>query len=314
MPSWQSKLIKFSLQNRALMQGHLKLPAWDEHTSIPAFREQCEKGAARAKMPAGVEAVPVKIDGLPAGLAAEWLRPTAANPAAPVPDAVIFYTHGGGYVSGSCSDHRALVGKFPRYTGLPTLLYEYRLAPEHPFPAALEDTLAAYRWMLTQIAPGARVIIAGESAGGGLCLAALLALRDQGLPLPVAGIALSPWADLKLTGESYQTRLSDSVEPPGMARICSRYYYGQNDPRNPYISPVYGDLRGLPPLLIDVGNDEGIRDDSILFTEKARAAGVDVKLTVAEGQVHCYPLMPDFIPESRQAMQEIAGFIRGQLS
>lgn len=310
MASWQSQLINFTLRNRHLMQGHLKREVWDSNTSIAAFREMCEKGAQQAKMPAGVEAVPVKIEGLPAGLAAEWLQPAADAPVAMEKDAVIFYTHGGGYVSGSCSDHRALVAKFPAGSGVRTLLFEYRLAPEHPYPAAMEDTLTAYRWLLGQITPSTRIIIAGESAGGGLCLSTLLALRDQGLPLPAAGIALSPWTDLKLTGESHRTRAAAAIDPPGMSQVCSQYYYKENDPGFPWISPLYGDLHGLPPLLIEVGNDEMMRDDSILFAKKARAAGVEVTLNVVEGQVHCFPLLPDFIPESRQAMAEICSFIR----
>ena len=314
MSSWQSQIIKFTFRNRHLMQGKLKRDVWDENTSVPAFRELCEKGAQRTKMPASIEAVPVKIDGLPAGLAAEWLQPTAEAPILLEQDAVIFYTHGGGYVSGSCSDHRALIAKFPLGSGVRTLLYEYRLAPEHPFPAAMDDTLTAYRWMLGQITPSTRIIIAGESAGGGLCLATLLALRDQGLPMPVAGIALSPWTDLLLTGESHRTRAQAAIDPPGMSQICSRYYVGENDPRFPWISPLYGDLHGLPPLLIDVGDDEMLRDNSVMFAEKARAAGVEVTLNVVAGQIHCYPLLPDFIPESREAMAEICAFIRKHIS
>ena len=319
MASWQSQLINLILRNRHLMQGHLKRQTWDFNTSIPDFREVCEKGAARAKMPEGVEAVPVKIEGLPTGLSAEWLQPTAAAAVPLVEDAVIFYTHGGGYVSGSCSDHRALVGKFVAGTGIRLLLFEYRLAPENPFPAGMEDTLTAYRWLTRQVKAATRIVIAGESAGGGLCLATLLALKDliaqgEALPFPVAGIALSPWTDLKLTGESHQTRAQAAIDPPGMSQVCCKYYVGENDPGYPYISPLYGDLRGLPPLLIDVGNDEMLRDDSILFAEKARAAGVEVTLNVAEGQVHCYPLLPDFIPESKQAMAEICVFIRQQIS
>jgi acetyl esterase/lipase len=178
----------------------------------------------------------------------------------------------------------------------------------------MEDTLTAYRWLLGQVSPSTRIIIAGESAGGGLCLAALLAFRDEGLPLPAAAIALSPWTDLMRTGESHRTRAAAAINPPGMSEVCSRYYVGENDPCNPWISPLYGDLRGLPPLLIDVGNDECLRDDSVMFAEKAKAAGVEVTLHVVEGQIHCFPLLPDFIPESRQAMAEVYDFIRKHTS
>lgn len=313
MASWQSKFIKFTFRNRHLLQGQLKRTAWDEHTSIQDFRDMCENGAAKAKMAPGTEAVPVKIEGLPEGLSAEWIQPTAASSVPEVKDAVIFYTHGGGYISGSCSDHRAIVSKLVAGTGIRMLLYEYRLAPEHPFPAGMEDTLTAYRWLLTQITPSTRIIIVGESAGGGLCLATLLALKDLGLPLPIAGVAMSPWTDLKLTGESYRTRLAASIDPPNMSQICAPYYYGSNDPCNPWISPLYGDLRGLPPLMITVGDDETMRDDSIRFAEKAKAAGVDVILKVVDGQIHCFPLLPDFIPESRQTAEEIYAFMHKQI-
>ena len=318
MASWQSQFIKFVFRSQLKTMDRLNLRVWDENTSVPAWREYCENGAAKAKLPAGVEAVPVQIPGLPAGLAAEWLQPTAACKVPRVEDAVIFYTHGGGYISGSCADHRALVGKLVAASGIRLLLFEYRLAPEHPFPASMEDTLTAYRWMLTQIKPATRILIVGESAGGGLCLATLLALKDlvangeTGLKMPVAGISISPNTDMALTGKP--NRVKGSIEPENMSIYCSKYYVGDNDPRHPYISPLYGDLRGLPPLLMFVGTEEGGLDDSVRFAEKAQAAGVDVKLIVGQGQVHCYPLLPDFIPECKAAMAEISAFLRKHLS
>ena len=288
----------------------LNIRVWDEDTSVITWREYCENGAAKAKMPAGVEAVPVKIPGLPEDLSAEWLQPVTSVGQ----DAVIFYTHGGGYISGSCADHRALVAKLVASSGLRLLLFEYRLAPEHPFPAALEDTLIAYRWMLTQIAPSTRIIIAGELAGGGLCLATLLALKDlvaqgeSGLKLPVAGVSISPSTDMKLNGKP--NLVKGSIEPEGMAFYCSKYYVGGQDPCHPYISPLYGDLRGLPPLLLTVGGDENALDDLVRFAKRAQAAGVEARLIIGPAQVHCYPLLPDFIPESKYAIVEIRDFIR----
>ncbi len=309
MPSWQSRLVNFALRNRHLLKFHLRRETWDWNTSIPAFREACEKGAAKTRLPAEIDVSPVAIDGLPAGLAAEWIRLSGA-PEEARNDPVIFYTLGGGYVSGSCSDHRGFVAKFVQGSGVRALLYEYRLAPEHPYPAALEDTLTAYRWLLNQGTPPARIVIAGESAGGGLCLATLLALRDQGLPLPAAAVALSPWTDLNLTGESVRSRARVSIDPPGMSTVCCKYYAGDHDPASPGISPLYGDLHGLPPLLIVVGNDEMMRDDSTRFAEKAQAAGVNVTLRIGEGMVHCYPLFAPLFPEATEAMQEIGAFIK----
>jgi acetyl esterase/lipase len=293
------------MKNRHLLRFQLKQQPWDWNTSIPEFREQCEKGAQMSKMPAGVEVLPVTIEGLPAGLAAEWLIPEHEQAGQ-----VIFYTHGGGYVSGSCSDHRSLVARVAKESGVRTLLFEYRLAPEHPYPAALEDTLTAYRWLLSQEIAPANILIMGESAGGGLCLAALLAIRDQGLPLPSAGIALSPWTDLKLTGDSYRTKAKVCMSPEGMSRVCTKYYAGENDPGLPWISPLYGDLHGLPPLLIYVGEYETLLDDSTRFAAKAEADAVDVTLRVGETMVHCYPLLAPLFPEATHALAEIGRFIK----
>jgi acetyl esterase/lipase len=313
MESIQSRFVKFIFRSQLKTMDRLNIRVWDEHTSVPVWRDYCENSAAKAKLPAGIEAVPVYIDGLPAGLSAEWLQPTAAVSTPNVEDAVLFYTHGGGYISGTCSDHRAMVAKLVVYSGVRLLHFDYRLAPEHPYPAALDDTLTAYRWLLKQIQPTTRIIIAGESAGGGLCLATLLALRDRktqiepNLPLPIAGISISPVTDLALTGKP--NRIKGSIEPERMTEMCSKYYVGDHDPCDPYISPLFGDLQGLPPLLMFVGTAEGGLDDSLRFADKAKAAGVDVQLIVGEGQVHCFPLLPDFIPESKQAMVMIQTFI-----
>lgn len=141
-------------------------------------------------------------------------------------------------------------------------------------------------------------------------MAALLAIRDQGIPLPVAAVALSPWTNLKLTGESYRTKAKVCLSPEGMSKVCTKYYVGDNDPELPYISPLYGDLHGLPPILIYVGEYETMLDDSTRFAAKAEAAGVDITLRVGEGMIHCYPLLAPFFPEATQAMEEICAFIK----
>ena len=298
-----------------MLQFHLKREVWIEQTSVPRFREDCEKYAQRAKLPQGIDIRPASL----AGLQAEWILPAHGAPAAASPthdgkDGGIFYVHGGGFISGSCSDHRAFVAKFVVGTGIPALQFEYRLAPEHPYPAAIEDSLAAYLGLLAEGVPSHKIIIAGESAGAGLTLALLLVLRDRGLPLPAAAVALSPLTDFKFTGESHRLKAKVCVSPPGMNAVCGKYYVGEHDPGLPYISPLYGDLHGLPSLLIYVGDDETLRDDSIRFAEKAKAAGVEATLNVGEGMVHCYPLLPDFIPESKEAMGRICDFIRRHLA
>jgi acetyl esterase/lipase len=278
-------------------------PVFDLHTSIPKFRQDCEEGARRfGKFPAEVEVIPVSID----NMYAEWLMPAHNQK-----QRIILYIHGGGYVSGSCSDHRAIVAnRIVKDCGAATLLFEYRLAPEYPYPAALEDSVKAYRWLLEQNIAPSNIIIVGESAGGGLCLATLIALRDQELPLPAAAVAISPWTDLKCTGASYRTKNKVSVAPLNSWNVFSRHYVGDSDPGLPWVSPLYGDLRGLPSLFIVAGEADELVDDSIRFAEKAKAAGVDVTLRVGESMIHCYPLLPPFIPEARQAMKEICTFIK----
>jgi epsilon-lactone hydrolase len=216
-------------------------------------------------------------------------------------------------VAGSCSDHRGHVAKVVQGSGVSALLFDYRLAPEHPFPAGLDDTLTVYRWLIEHGIDPRKIVIVGDSAGGGLCLAALMAIRDTGLPLPAGGVAVSPWTDLKLTGESHQTKAKVCLSPAGMSEVCSKYYCGDQDPSNAWISPLYGDLKGLPPLLIMAGDDETLRDDSTRFAEKAKLAGVDVSLRVEMGQVHCYPFLAPLFPEAVQGMAEICTFVQQRI-
>jgi len=307
MTSLKSQFFYIAIKYRHLFQMKLKPEVWDTNTSVAAFRDVAEKTNARLAntMPKGIEVSPFTID----GMKAEWLIPDGASK-----EKVIMYCIGGGYVSGSCNDHRLIVAKVARVTGAAILMYEHRNAPEHPYPAALDDSLAAYKWLLEQGTSPKDIVIMGESAGGGLCLATLLAIRDQNLPLPAGAVALSPWTDLKLTGASYQTKRNVCISPEGMNVVCSKYYYGDHDPEHPYISPLYGDLQGLPPLCINVGEYETMLDDSTRFAEKAKAAGVDVTLRVGEKMVHCYPLMAPMFPEATQAMSEINAFIRTRLN
>ena len=307
MTSLKSQFFYFMIRNRHLFQFKLKRDVWDMNTSIADFRDEAEKTNARLAdtMPKDVEVSQFTID----GMKAEWLIPDGAGK-----DKVIMYCIGGGYVSGSCNDHRLIVAKVARTIGVAVLLFEHRNAPEHPYPAALEDSLRAYKWLLEQGTSPNNIVIMGESAGGGLCLASLLAIRDRKLPLPVAAVALSPWTDLKLTGDSYRTKKNVCISPEGMNVVCSKHYVGDHDPEDPYISPLYGDLHGLPPMLINVGDYETMRDDSVRFAEKAKKAGVDVTLRVSEKMVHCYPLMAPMFPEATEAMDEISTFIKTRLN
>lgn len=308
MSSLRSRLFVFALRHRRLLKLRLRkeLIDWTSHESILRFRKECEEGAKRfGKVPDGMQVTPFMID----GLRAEWLVPSDSGK-----DKVIFFVHGGGYVSGSCADHRIHVSKFVKGTGISALLYEYRLAPEHVFPAALDDSVRAYTWLLAQdnIVPS-NIVLAGDSAGGGLCLAMLLALRDKGIPLPAAAVALSPWTDLRCTGRSYRDNADKCLSPCGSWTAFSRHYAGGQDAGLPLISPLYGSLHGLPPMLIYVGGDEILLDDSVHFADRAREAGVDVTLRVGKGLFHCFPVCAPLFPEATQAMDDICGFIKGAL-
>jgi epsilon-lactone hydrolase len=205
MTSYKSRMFNFLIRNSLPVPGENKKRIFTLDTSIVEFRERCEKGAARySKLPPDISVKEQFIE----GIKSEWLIPKGADTAQ-----VILYVHGGGYVSGSCSDHRGLISKFAWYTGVATLLFEYRLAPENPFPAALDDSVKMYKWLLASGFHPDNIIMAGESAGGGLCLATLLALKDQKIPMPRAAVAISPWTDLTCSGESYRTKNKVSPAP-----------------------------------------------------------------------------------------------------
>jgi acetyl esterase/lipase len=199
----------------------------------------------------------------------------------------------GAYALGSIETHREFVSRLARASGMRALLIDYRLAPEHPFPAALEDAVAAYHWLIAQGFEASRVLIAGDSAGGGLALAALLALKDAGEGLPAGAVCISPWTDLSSTAESIRTKARvDVVLNPDTLEIYAWRYAGEHDLRSPLISPLYADLSGLPPLLIQVGSDEILLDDATRLAARAREVGVEVTLRVWPEMFHVLPLVP----------------------
>ena len=305
MQSLKSRLVLGMVHNRHLLKGKLRRERITIETDIQKMRAEYEESAQKyGKVPESIEVEALTIK----GMKAEWLTPKGSSR-----EKVIFYTHGGGYVSGSCSDHRMHVAKFVEGTGLPALLFEYRLAPEHPFPAALEDSVAAYQWLLEQGTAPENIIIVGESAGGGLCLATLVALRDQNIPLPSAGVAMSPWTDLTRSGESYKRNERKDISTLGSWDVWGDFYVGDNDPKHPWLSPLHANLHGLPPVMLQVGDNEILLDDSVRFVEKAKAAGVEVTLQVWEGMVHCFAIMAPMFPEATQAMNDIFTYIEEQI-
>jgi acetyl esterase/lipase len=306
MASFKSKLFNFIIRYNFVLRGKLHKEKFDFSTSIPAFRERCEKGASRfGKVPPGII---VKVQTIE-GIKAEWLVPERA-----LADKLILYMHGGGYVSGSCADHRGLVSKLAKNVGVTVLLFEYRLAPEFPFPAALDDSLTVYGWLISNGYNPRNILFAGESAGGGLCLAALLALKQNKLPYPVAAVAISPWTDLSCSSESYRTKNKLSPAPLDSWHVFSAYYVGSNHATNPLISPLFGDLEGLPPIFINAGVNDELYEDGEKFYLRAKEFGVDVQFRSGPEMIHCYPLLAPMFKEATEAMAEIVKFIRQHLN
>ena len=309
MISLRGMIIKFLLQHRhwLQLQYRKKREDWYRIETILHFREQVESAAGTyfGKLPPDIAVLPA---GLP-DFNAEWIMPASGQK-----KNCILYFHGGGYISGTCKSHRAIVAKFVKNSQIRALLFEYRLAPESPYPAALEDAVKAYRWLLAQGMCPENIVFLGDSAGGGLCLATLLALRDQQVPLPVAAVAYSAVTDFCCSGESHRSKAAVCLSPEGMTPALAKHYAGGRDCAHPYISPLYGNLAGLPPLLLYAGEDEILRDDTVLFAGKAQAAGTTVSLRVGSGLFHCYPAMAPLFPEATQSMEEICDFMRGHLA
>jgi epsilon-lactone hydrolase len=244
------------------------------------------------------------------GVKAEWISAPGATPAR-----ALLYLHGGGYVLGSVKTHRDLMGRVSRAAKARVLGLDYRLAPEHPFPAAVDDSVAAYKWMLQQDLKPSGIAVAGDSAGGGLVIAALVAIRDAKLPMPAAGVCLSPWVDLEGIGESMKTREhADPVVRRDMLTQMAAAYLGGKDTRTPLAAPLYADLKGLPPLLIQVGDAETLLDDSNRLAQRARTAGVQVKLEVWPEMIHVFQLFAGFLPEGQQAVDGIGQYLSQQLA
>ena len=242
-----------------------------------------------------------------AGIPGEWIS---------VPESkegpVILYLHGGGYVICSVNTHREMISRLARAAGARALAIDYRLAPENPFPAAVDDAVVVYRWLLSQrVAPG-QIVIAGDSAGGGLTVATLLALRDAGEPLPAAGVCISPWTDMECTGVIKRAKAGAMIEPEGILAMA-RAYLGDADARTPLASPIHADLRGLPPLLIQVGGAEELLDDSTVLAGKAKVAGVDVTLEQWEDMIHVWHSFAPILPEGQQAIERIGEFVKEKL-
>lgn len=245
------------------------------------------------------------IETLANGVPSEWVIPAEMGS-----ERVILYLHGGAYNAGSTRSHRALAANIAYAAHARALTIDYRLAPEHPYPAALVDAFSAYRWLLDEGFRPEQIIVTGDSAGGGLAIALLTALRERGYPMPAAAIVLSPWTDLSASGASWQENAKvDYLIHGSKLMEAARLYLQDTSPQTPLASPVYANLKGLPPLLIQVGSEEVLLSDSQRLAKHARLSGVDVTLEVWEEMQHVWQFAARFLPEARQAIDRIGEFI-----
>ena len=269
-------------------------------------RRNASAGGWLLRPPRGTQIIPLHIGELPA----RWIIPRGANE-----QHTVLYLHGGGWVYGWAPFYDMFVGRLAGAAQARTLAIDYRLAPEHPFPAAVEDCLTAYRYLIDSGTPPAKIAIMGDSAGGNLTLVTLLTARQAGLPLPAAGVCLSPATDFASHGPSYTANINkDAILKRSFTGFASKAYLAGHDPCDPLASPIYGDLVGLPPLLIQAGGDEILLSDAESFAAKAGIQGVDVTLQVYPGMWHAWQMFAPYLPEAQHAVEEIGKFIREKVA
>ena len=283
----------------------IRLAAHPRPADLAERRARVDALAADYALPPDVRVEPIDAHGVPA----EWTSTPAANG-----ERVILFLHGGGYVSGSLKSHRHMVAQAGREALARTLALGYRLAPEHPFPAALDDALTGYRFLLASGIAPARIALAGESAGGGLALATALSLREAGLPLPGCLWLSSPWVDLALTGASMESKAA--VDPllgrTYLSELASLYLNGA-DALGPLVSPINADLAGLPPMLIQVGSAETLLDDSVRLAALAGAADIAVRLEIWPHMIHAWHLFYQDVADGRRSLASAGSFIESRL-
>ena len=296
MVSWQARALEVYLVAHRLLSGR------SGELDVTKERAEVESMAGMFKPSGPIRQEPVVAGGVPA----EWITPSGKDP-----DRAVLFLHGGSFNSGSIVSHRTLAGNVAIAAEARVLLIDYRLAPEHPFPAGVEDSLAAYQWLLAQGIRPLRLAVAGDSAGGGLVLSLLLQLRDKRLPLPAAGVCLSPAPDLTFSSESWTFNAKkDLMLDARKERKAIEIYLQGADPRDPLASPTFADLRGLPPLLIQVGSHELLLSDAERLAAKAKAAGVEATLEVWPGMQHEWQFAAAFLPEGRRAIHRIGDYLK----
>lgn len=290
---------------RARFWRMLMRRTFGKRMSIDEYRALTNKSSRFSiPVPKSVDVNRFDIHGIPAA----WISPSDAGS-----KKVIVHFHGGGYVTGGIDSHLMMCVPMAQTLKIKVLLFDYRLAPEHPFPAALEDGIKVYRWLLEQGYTSNDIIFSGDSAGGGLALATTLSLRDEEKPLPSTVVCISPWVDLMCSGESHITNAkTDVVLTTGVLREWASAYTDESNLINPLVSPLYADFHGFPPLFIQVDGSEILLDDAKSLADKARAEGVDVTLKVWNGLWHAWHALGELIPESKMAFDEMGQFISKQ--
>jgi acetyl esterase/lipase len=269
---------------------------------LPLSNWLIKQGAAHVHLAAGITREAVSAD----GVTCEWLIPNNSPK-----DQALLYLHGGGFVFGLTPPHLEMLAFLAQKMGIRTVAVDYRLAPDHPFPAPLDDCVTVYRWLLKQGFSAQNIVMAGDSAGGNLTLTAMMKLRDNGDPLPAAAACLSPVANLADRSRSFQG-LNDPLLPPKAVKIYNKSYVAHNDAHDPLISPVFGDWHGLPSLLVHVGEDEILREDAVRIKELAEVAGVDVRLEIYPRMWHVWQLYLS-LPQAVQSLDDIAQFLKSRL-
>ena len=271
------------------------------HLSFPERRAKEKKDAALLPLAKDVTVEPFTIGEIPAA----WFNTPDMQP-----EKVLLYFHGGGYCLGSIATHQTLISHIAKATNIRCLAVDYRLAPENPFPAAVQDASSAYEWLISDVTSPRKIVIGGDSAGGGLAVATLLDLKSRGVPLPAAAVCLSPWCDLELSGDSYKTKIEeDPLVDIKQIPAFVNAYLGKANPKSPLANPLFGNLSGLPPMLVQVGSAEVLLDDAKRLVANAKMSAVDAVLEVWDEMFHVWQYHAYKMPEAQEALETIAGFI-----